>query len=224
MAEYEMQESNLPNEKGERVLYPRIVLSGQLSTRRLLEELASGTTYNVGEAMGLLSAFASHMAYYLGQGYSVKVDELGIFTPSLEFKEGKEPGESGVEATRRNARSLRMGGVNFRPDKQFVALLNRECELVRSRRKSHRSLPKYTPGERLELARQYLDTNPFLTVADYAAITGLGRTLATRELRMWAHQPHSGIGIAGRGSHRVYIRAARPEGENAKTQEDTPLF
>lgn len=32
MAEYEMQEMNLPNKDGKRILYPRLVQSGQAST------------------------------------------------------------------------------------------------------------------------------------------------------------------------------------------------
>lgn len=219
MAKYEMQELNLPNEKGERILYPRLVLSGQLSARQLMEELARGTTYNVGEAMGLLTAFARQMAYHLGQGYSVKIDELGIFTATLEFKEGKSPQESSVDATHRNARSIRVKGINFRPDKQFVALTNQECELVRERGKSPRSVSKYPPEERLKRAQQYLAKNPFITVLDYASINGLGRTRATEELRKWAQQPDSGISSVGSASHRIYVRAARAEDERGKLTE-----
>ena len=53
---------------------------------------------------------------------------------------------------------------------------------------------------------KYLDNHPFLTVREYRRITGLLQTAATNELRQWAHQPESGIGIDGIGSHRVYIK------------------
>lgn len=49
---------NLPNEKGERILYPRLVLSGQLDAEYIAGELADGTTFNAAEAMGMLTAFA----------------------------------------------------------------------------------------------------------------------------------------------------------------------
>lgn len=216
MAQYEIQELSLPNEKGERILYPRLVLSGQLNARYLIEHLASGTTYNVGEAMGLITAFTREMAYYLGQGYSVKVDELGIFTATLEFKEGKAPQESGVDATRRNARSIQVKGINFRPDKQFVLLTSRECELVRAKRAFRRSSSKYTPEERLKRALQYLEKNPYMTVLDYASLNDLCRSPATRELRKWAQQPDSGISSVGSASHRIYVRAARVENGSGK--------
>lgn len=211
---------NLPNEKGERILYPRLVLSGQLDAEYIAEELADGTTFNAAEAMGMLTAFARKMACYLGRGYSVKVDGLGIFTASLELKDDKEREEEGADATRRNARSIQVGGINFRADKKFVNLTDAHCRLERSQWKFRRSSQKYTPQERLELARQYLDENPYLTIADYAAITGLCRTSASLEIKMWAQQSDSGIGISGRGTHRVYIRKARAEVESTKDEKE----
>lgn len=44
MAEYEMQEMNLPNKDGKRILYPRLVQSGQASTdyiAKILSEKSS---------------------------------------------------------------------------------------------------------------------------------------------------------------------------------------
>ena len=32
------------------------------------------------------------------------------------------------------------------------------------------------------------------------------QTAATKELKQWADLPESGIDIAGRGSHRVYVK------------------
>ena len=56
------------------------------------------------------------------------------------------------------------------------------------------------------MALDYLDTHPFLTVSEYQNLTGLLRTAASTELRQWAKISDSGIGIAGKGVHRVYIK------------------
>lgn len=40
MAEYEMQEMNLPNKEGKRVLYPRLVQRGQADTDYIAKTLA----------------------------------------------------------------------------------------------------------------------------------------------------------------------------------------
>ena len=49
MAKYQMQEMNLPSENGEHVLYPRLVLSGQLEMQYIIDRVADNTTYNVAE-------------------------------------------------------------------------------------------------------------------------------------------------------------------------------
>ena len=129
MAKYQMQEMNLPSENGEHVLYPRLVLSGQLEMQYIIDRVADNTTYNVAEIRGVLEAFTKEMAHQLGQGYSVKVDNLGLFTASLELKKDKEREEVSEDATHRNAQSIRVGSVKFRPDKKFVKLTDKNCNL-----------------------------------------------------------------------------------------------
>lgn len=45
----------------------------------------------------LTKALAQAIAYEMGQGHSVKIDGLGIFTPSLGLRDGaeRESGEKG---------------------------------------------------------------------------------------------------------------------------------
>ena len=40
MAEYEMQESNLPNEDGKRVLFPRMRLWGQADLDKIVDKIS----------------------------------------------------------------------------------------------------------------------------------------------------------------------------------------
>ncbi len=69
-----------------------------------------------------------------------------------------------------------------------------------------------TPRERLGLALRHLETHPTLNLSTYVALTGLGRSTASDELRRWAAQPGSGIGVQGRGSHRLYVLKREAEG------------
>ena len=82
--------------------------------------------------------------------------------------------------------------------------------LERSDWKFRKSSTRYTPEERLGLAREFLETHSYLTVSDYAALTGLLRNAAAKELRRWAEDETSGIGRSGRGTHRVYVRRVVP--------------
>ncbi|WP_106827758.1 HU family DNA-binding protein [Parabacteroides pacaensis] len=218
MAQYEMQEMNLPNEEGKRILYPRLILTGQKDTNFLAKLLARGTTFNAGEVSGLLQGLADEMALLLGQGYSIKLNGIGTFTPSLALRKDKEREEAGEDATRRNARSIEIGGIKFRPEKEFVRSTNRGCTLERSQQKFRRSSKKYTPQQRLKRALQYLDKYPYMTIADYAALTGLCHTTASLELKSWRQQPDSEITVSGCGTHRVYIRRAKREEETGNSQ------
>ena len=142
----------------------------------------------------------------MANGKSVKLDGIGTFTPSLTLCSDKEREKPGEGETHRNARSIVVGNVNFRVEKTMIRRINGRCDLERAPWKSRRSSQKYTPEQRLALAVKYLEEHPYLTVHEYQKFTGLLRTTATEELRQWAQQPDSGIGIDGRGTHRIYIK------------------
>lgn len=205
-AKYVMQEMNDLNRPGERVLYPRMVSMGCCDTERLIRETMRNTTYGPGEVRGMLALLARGMASMMAEGYSVKLDGIGVFSPSLSLREGKEREQVDGDGTKRNASSIRVGGVKFRADKRLVNDVDLRCSLSRERGKTVRGGSPYPPERRLEMALRFLDSNRFLTVGDYSALTGLGRTTASVELRRWSETPGSGIAGSGQGSHRVYVR------------------
>ena len=116
------------------------------------------------------------------------------------------PHRGGVLCQRFQHEADVVGNVNFRVDRKMIRRINGRCLLERAPWKSQRSSQKYTSEQRLALAVRYLEEHPFLTVYEYRKLTGLLRTAATNELRQWAYTPGSGIGIDGRGTHRVYIK------------------
>nr|WP_302828844.1 HU family DNA-binding protein [uncultured Bacteroides sp.] len=205
MAEYEMQEMNLPNKEGKRVLYPRLVQRGQITAEDIAKKISQKSTFSKGDILGLLDELADELAYQMGEGKSVKLERIGTFVASLCLRDGKERETGKEEESRRNARSIAVGDIKFRPDKALLQETNLNCNLERSQHKFRRSSQRYTPEERLERARNYLAEHPYMTVGDYCAITGLRRTAASLELRQWADQPDSGIGRSGRGTHKVYV-------------------
>ena len=90
MAEYEMQEMNLPNKEGKRVLYPRLVQRGQADTDYIAKTLAQKSAFSKGDVVGLLQELGEELAYQMGQGKSVKLDGIGTFVPSLALRADKE--------------------------------------------------------------------------------------------------------------------------------------
>ena len=205
MAEYEMQELTLPNGKGKRILYPRMILKQQTGLEQIAEDIQLASSFSKGEVMGLVQELVRQIAAEMAEGKSVKIDGLGVFTPSLGIRKDKER-ESGEEnETRRNAASICLRAVNFRADKQLLAEMASRCTLERSKHKFCRSSQKLAPEQRLKLAQDFLRENPYLNVAGYCRLTGLLRDTAAKELRKWASMPETGITATGRSTHKVYV-------------------
>lgn len=206
MAEYEMQELSLPNKTGKRVLFPRMIVRQQTSLEQIAENMQRATSYGKGEVVGLVQELARQIACEMAEGHSVKIDGLGVFTPALGLRKDKERETGEAGETRRNAQSICLRAVHFRADKQLVQETARRCMLERSKHKFGRSSQHLTPPQRLELAQQFLDEQPYMNVADYCRLTGLLRNTAAKELRQWARQPETGIACTGRSTHKVYVR------------------
>ena len=155
MASYEMQELNLPGQEGGRVLFPRMKLCGQMDLDEITRRICSGSTFTPGDVKGLVMALSREIADGMAEGRSVKVDGIGVFTPGLGLRKGFER-ETGREGERRrNARSICVDRIHFRADKELLRETDRNCYLERSDWKFRKSSTRYTPEERLGLAREF---------------------------------------------------------------------
>ena len=172
----------------------------------LIERSIKGSTFNRGEVTGALNLIVEEMARIMAGGRSVRIEGMGLFTPSLSLKKGKEREELDGKSPRRNATSIEIGGINFRPDRELIKNTNLECVLERGGAVQKCRKSKYSEEDRLKLLDNYLENHPFITVGEYASITGLSRTTAARELRTWADTPDTGVAVKGSGSHKVYVR------------------
>ncbi|MGR4837257.1 MULTISPECIES: HU family DNA-binding protein [unclassified Bacteroides] len=206
MAEYDMQEFTLPNEEGKRIFYPKMQLYGQKDLEEIAETISNATTFTRGDIVGLAQAITEEIAHNMGGGYSVKIKGLGIFTPALGLREGKERESDEEGEPKRNAASICLKDIHFKADKEFVHETARNCHLQRARyKKCRRSSQLFSPQERLAMAKEYLRKNLIMSVADYCRLTGLLKTAAATELREWEENPETGIGSKGRRTHKVYV-------------------
>ncbi len=206
MAEYDMQELTLPNEDGKRIFYPKMQLYGQKDLGDIAETISKTTTFTRGDIMGLVQAITEEIAYNMSGGYSVKIKGLGIFTPALGLREGKERESAEEGESKRNAASICLKDIHFKADKELVYETARNCHLQRARyKKCRRSSQFFSPQERLVMAKEYLRKNLVMSVAEYCRLTGLLKTAAAKELREWEENPETGIGSKGRRTHKVYV-------------------
>lgn len=207
MAKYIKQEMIDLSGKGEEKIYYRLQTERNIGFDELAQEIElRHRIMNRGLVKNVMTHVVDAMAELLGKGYSVSVDGLGTFRASLGLKEEKDMDTFDGDEAKRNARSLRLTGINYRADKELIKNANRHCKLERAGESRLHHSP-YTKDERLKLALQYIEEHGAMRVVEYMNLTGLSRTKATLELKEFRQDASSGITYIGRGSAKVYVKA-----------------
>ena len=192
---------------GEKKAYYKLKTWRTLDSDEFVKRCSSiHRAYGKSVIQGVLTAVCEHLAYEISNGYSVKIDGLGTFTAKLGVRKDKEMESFEEGSTKRNALSIEVQGVLFRADKNLISEIDRNCDLERGGEERLRK-PKTTLEQRTEKARQFLRKNAFMHVDEYASLTGLSYSTASRELRKIASDPTSGITSQGRKSGKLYLLA-----------------
>jgi predicted histone-like DNA-binding protein len=192
---------------GEKKAYYKLKTWRKLDSDEFVKRCSSiHRAYGKSVIQGVLTAVCEHLAYEISNGYSVKIDGLGTFTAKLGVRKDKEMESFEEGSTKRNALSIEVQGVLFRAEKNLISEIDRNCDLERGGEERLRK-PKTTLEQRTEKARQFLRKNAFMHVDEYASLTGLSYSTASRELRKIASDPTSGIISQGRKSGKLYLLA-----------------
>jgi len=206
MAKYIKQEMPDIRQTGEKKVYYRLKTERNIDSDEFIRSL-SHTFSGMSEAdiTRIIIAAADHLGELLGKGYSVTLKDIGTFKATIRLTEDKELDTLDGNEPKRNARSLRLKGVNYRADKALIRKAAQYCELEREgTARIHRS--PYSKDERLNLALEYIGKHGAMKVADYMALTGLSHTSAALELKEFRQAPTSGLDFIGRGSAKVYVK------------------
>ena len=170
-----------------------------------IKDCARNTTFSEGEIIGVIGTIADCLAQRMARGYSVTIEGLGTFKAQVGLSEdfkrkqrlaklkGTQNEEGDDTAPRsRNARSLEVTGVLWKPAKSLVRDTRSACRLERGGEELLRK-SKYTYEERLARARAFMEKNTVMRVSDYARLTGLSHTKAAAELRSLDNAIGTGI-------------------------------
>ena len=65
---------------------PRVALARTAQTPEIAELIASRTSMNAGEVQNALSEFKAALLFFAKQGSAVKLEGLGIFTPTVDLE------------------------------------------------------------------------------------------------------------------------------------------
>ena len=206
MAKYIKQEMPNMNGTDEPQVYYRLKTDRNISSKEFVEYISrKGSVADRAEIEGAIIRIADGLAELLGNGYSVTIDGVGVFKAGIGLKEEKEMDTFDGDETKRNARSLQLTHIQYRADKGLVKEANRRCKLERAG-ESRLCQSPYCKEERLKLALEFLEKRGAMRVADYVEMTGLSRSVATKELIEFRRDVSSGISFIGSGNHKVYVK------------------
>ena len=213
MAKYIKQEMTDLSGRGEEKIYYRLQTERNIDFKELAEHIERRRNImDKGLVMNVMNHVVDALAELIGKGHSVTIDGLGTFRASIGLDKDKEMDTFDGDETKRNARSLRLTGINYRADKVLIREANRHCKLERAGEARLHHSP-YSKEERLKLALQYLEEHGAMRVVEYMELTGLSRTKAAMELKEFRQDLSSGITFIGRGSAKVYVKALEEKAE-----------
>ena len=205
MAKYIKKEIVDLNGKGATQAYYRMKTWRKLETEEFVKRCHDlNGAFSESILKGALAALTQQLAYELANGYSVKLDGLGVFNAKIGLCKDKEQDDFCEDGTRRNAASLQVTGVSLKVDKELVKAINKDCDLERGD-DERLSRQTYTLEQRIERARDFIRKNGYMRSYEYAQLNGLAKSTASRELIRITSDPRSGIRSEGCKSSKVYL-------------------
>jgi len=142
----------------------------------------------------------------VAMGKTVKIAGLGTFRAILGLVDEGQRGAWKDSAGRlTTGRNVKLKTVNFRPDRELIANIERSLTLERLGKIIENKKPTSTLAERTAMARAYISEHGFMRIANYASLVGMSKAVASLELRSLAADETSGIAASGTGSAKIYV-------------------
>ena len=159
--------------------------------------------FSEGVVRGVLDTLALVMKNVLPMGHTLKIDNIGVFSLSLEFTDNDTEADAGAEKPKYH--HVKARSVNFRVDQKLVDEINRENTFERSPDLTASTSP-FSPEQRLQRALEFIDKHGSIRLQEYANLNTLSRTQASRELAQFVSDPTSGIKASGSGPLKCWVR------------------
>lgn len=207
MAKYKLQEMPDMNHNGKKRVYPKLTQYRMLSTKEFIERVHTySRSLPESTITAVLTDVADTLAKMLAMGYTVKLDDLGTFSLSLDFADDK-PKEIIDDADKMTYRKVTVKDVNYKADHELIKHIKADIDLERDMGGVSRLYKKkYTLEERIKRGKEWLDTHTFFTLQEYANMNNLSRTTASLELKKLTQGEDAAFGYTGRGSHKIWVK------------------
>ena len=209
MANYVIKEmpSGMGNGKKGRI-FPKMQVYTEFDYDKVVDLIHTNSpAFSQATIRGVLDTLGVVLKNYLPLGHTMKVDNLGVFSLSLQFADGKTDtdNQKGEAEPKTKYRHVEVKGVNFKVDRKLVDEINKENSFERTPSNPAPRSP-YPLEMRLQRALSYIDKHGFITLQEYANLNSINYSTASRELAKLVADPISGITYKGAASHKVWVR------------------
>jgi len=189
--------------------FPKMQVYTEFNYDKVVELVHTNSpAFSQATVRGVLDTLTVVMKSYLPLGHTMKIDNLGVFSLSLEFadneSDSEDPQETQEPSSKKKYHHVRVKGVNFKVDKKLVEDINKENTFERTTGNPSSPSP-YSLKERLQRALSHIDKHGFITLQEYANLNHLNYSTASRELAKLVLDPNSGIKAKGAASHKVWV-------------------
>lgn len=210
MAKYIYQEKGIEVD-GKRLVHPKFAHIRKLNSKEFVAHASHGRRDKEITLAAAIAELADELACTLSEGHSVELEGIGLFTPTLRMKEGRQvTNEDKVgNVHKSNAQSVEFGTVHFLPARQLVQKCRTNCQNLEHDTlagDSRLKVSSTTPEQRLQLLQEYLEQEGHITVSQYARLTGISPASASRELRKLYESTPPIIGRSGQATHILYTK------------------
>ena len=167
MANYVIKEmpEGMGNGKKGRV-FPKMQVYTEFDYDKVVELIHTNSpAFSQATIRGVLDTLGVVMKSYLPMGHTMKIDNLGVFSLSLEFADNEAETANQQEFPKAEQKKkyhhVRVKGVNFKVDRKLVDDMNQENSFERTTANPTSPSP-YTPEERLQRALTHIDKHGWL--------------------------------------------------------------
>lgn len=198
---YDLYETPSPKGETPKPLHARVCSKGTISGKDFMEHVFREEHMPHAMVVGIVQAITSTLGDWLADGYTVEVEGLGFFTPSLACN------HAAVSKKELRAESIRLSTVNFRPCIEFKRYVASKMQLERADKRFFPSKPEAVGDmeERKQCVLGFLETNICISRAEYARLVHVTPRRAISDLTEFVN---SGV-LRRRGAGRsvVYVKA-----------------
>lgn len=172
--------------------YPRVISRGTRKMDRICYELSDSCSITSSDIKGVLEALSQYIGRELAEGYTVELEGLGHFSPSLKsIRDVHEDGTIQYSAS--------VHGVNFRSSNQLKEMVKRD----RPQKVKRENIPTTDREGRKKKMLEYLQKHPSINISGYAELNQCTYYIAQNDIKQF--ETDNVIYSDGYPTHRVYM-------------------